>query len=58
MLFKLVQNSFQYAFLIKFYFPHQITDYAKRKNVDISVAEKWLSSNLAYELDWSVWIIG
>ncbi|KAK3738927.1 hypothetical protein RRG08_006494 [Elysia crispata] len=29
----------------------QIKDYAKRKNVDVSVAEKWLSSNLAYELD-------
>lgn len=29
----------------------QIKDYAKRKNVDVSTAEKWLSSNLAYELE-------
>ncbi|GFR95585.1 methionine synthase [Elysia marginata] len=29
----------------------QIKDYAQRKNVDVSVAERWLSSNLAYELD-------
>ena len=27
----------------------QIEDYAKRRNINLTVAEKWLASNLAYE---------